>query len=299
MASFTLSELAEFEKPFKAPPATLPPPVQQALPIEPIIAAESPAAVDAVEVPEVDAAEPTPATPVDESTPPAEAPVKGSARERIEDLIAERNALKKYIEYRDSLPQAAPPAAPVAAPMATEAAPTLESCQFDTDKWTREMNSWTQKQIQSGVRAALTTEREQLGDEEAKGRFNERMAAFAAATPDVKIVLGNPALPQLAKDAAQLVVASDLGPQILYHLGRNPEKAARIARTSPIQQAAAIGRLEAELRAPVKPKALTKAPAPPTPTAGASAPPMDDMKLPLKEFMAREKQRLIERRQRH
>lgn len=294
MSTFTLAELTAQEQPFRetaAPPAVETPPVVPETP-----SADSPP----VEVPDGDVVADPDSTPDPaEDSAPAE-PAKGTARERIEDLVAERNALKKYIEYRDSLerPQAA---TPVETPTATEA-PTLESCQFDTDKWTKAMNAWTTKQIQDGVKQALTAEKQTATVADQKTKFEERMSAFEKATPDVKVVLGNPALPRLSNEAASLVVASDLGPQILYHLGKNPEKAARIARQSPIQQAAAIGRLEAELKTPPKTsKQLSNAPPPPTTTRGAGGAPMSttDPKMDLKDFMARERQALIDRRRRH
>lgn len=302
MGTFTLEDLNTYEKSFKpgAAPviaAETPPVVPETPPVE--LEPETPPAEGDVVV----AADSTPALAADEPAP--EAPPKGSARERIEELVAERNALKKYLEYRDSLEQQRPVAAPTAvtpAPTTAEAAPTLESCQFDTDKWTQAMNAWTQKQIQVGIKQALSTEKQTATVETQKAKFEERMETFAKATPDVKVVLGNPALPRLAPEAASLVVASDLGPQILYHLGKNPEKAARIARQSPIEQAAAVGRLEAELKVTKAPqKQLSNAPSPPTPTKGAGGASIStaDPKMGLKEFMAREKQALIDRRRRH
>jgi hypothetical protein len=296
MGTFTLEDLTAYEKSFK-PSVAAPvvaaetPPVVPETPVEP----ETPPAEGDVVV----AADSTPPV-ADEPAP--EAPPKGSARERIEELVAERNALKKYLEYRDSLEQRPPAPAPAVAAPATEAAPTLESCQFDTDKWTKEMNSWTQKQIQAGIKQALTTEKQTATVETQKAKFEERMESFGKSTPDLKVVLGNPSLPRLAPEAASLVVASDLGPQILYHLGKNPEKAARIARQSPIEQAAAVGRLEAELKVAPKPqKQLSNAPSPPTPTRGAGGAPIStaDPRMGLKEFMEREKQALIDRRRRH
>jgi hypothetical protein len=297
--TFSLEELAAYDKGFKAPAveAEPPPVVPEPPPVE--LVTDSPP-VETGDV--VVAADSTPALAADEPAP--DAPPKGSARERIEELVAERNALKKYLEYRDSLEQRPATVATSAPTVAatTDAAPTLESCQFDTDKWTQQMTAWSQKQIQAGVKQALNSERQTATVEIQKAKFEERMAAFEKVTPDLKVVLGNPALPRLAPEAAALVVASDLGPQILHHLGKNPEKAARIARQSPIEQAAAIGRLEVELKATKAPqKQLSNAPSPPTPTRGAGSAPISttDPKMSLAEFMKLEKQAMIDRRRRH
>lgn len=290
-SSFTLAELTASEQSFRA--------------VEPVppVAAEAPAdPVEPVVDPETPPAEGDVVDPAD-STPPAAdetaAPPKGGARERIEDLVAERNALKKYIEYRDSLEQRPPVAAApsVAAPVEASEPPTLESCQYDTDKWTKAMNAWTTKQIQAGVKQALSAEKQTATVETQKAQFEERMEAFAKGTPDLKVVLGNPALPRLDPEAAKLIVASELGPQIMYHLGKNPEKAARIARQSSAQQAAAIGRLEVELKVQPKPsKQISQAPVPPTPNRGAVSPQEGGS---IADFVARERKAMAERRRRH
>jgi hypothetical protein len=239
---------------------------------------------------------------------------KGRAQARIEDLVATNKALKQSLDYLQNqvlakLPQAAPAqpqteAAPAGAQpvAAVEAAPTLESCGYDTDKWTRAMHAWTDKRIEAGVTQAVQTVQQNQTEASRKAAFETRMAAFGATTPDLQVVLGNPALPRLSKDAAVLVVDSEVGPQILYHLGKNPEKAARIARQTPVQQAAAIGRLEAELSAkPLTQKkttqSITKAPPPPTATKGnGGAPITDPTKMPIKDFMAKEREKMAARR---
>lgn len=301
--TFSLKELNDYDAGFKqpAPVAPVAPVVEEPPPValDPETPVESPPAEDPVgDV--VDDADPTPAA-ADEPAPVA--PRKG-ASERIQELIDERNALKKFIDYRESTWNAPPktdppPAATPVAAKAAEGAPTLESCQFDTDKWTQAMNAWTQKQIQTGIRQALDQDKQTQTQAQSKEKFEERMQAAEKAIPDFKTVLGNPALPQLHPDAALLVVNSDVGPQILYHLGKNPEKAARIARKSPLEQAAAIGQIMGELKVPKPQKQLSSAPPPPSPNRGGSAPPLEDTKMPLKDFMAKEKAALAARRKRH
>jgi hypothetical protein len=239
---------------------------------------------------------------------------KGRAQARIEDLVASNKALKQSLEYLQNevlakLPQqqaAAQPAPAVtttpAAPAAEEAPPTLESCGFDTDKWTQAIHAWTKKQIAAGVTQAVQTVKQEQTTATRVQAFQTREAAFAATAPDYGVVIGNPALPRFAPEPAQLVLDSEVGPQILYHLGKNPEKAARIARMAPVQQAAAIGRLEAELVA--KPSTqkktttnITKAPPPPTATKGnGGAPTTDPTKMPVKDFIAQERERMAARR---
>jgi hypothetical protein len=230
------------------------------------------------------------------------------AQVRIEDLIASNRALKTSLEYLQTevltklQPQAQQPTAQTPAALAAEDAPTLESCGFDTDKWTKAVNAWTNKRIEQGISKAVQTVQQNQTEATRRAAFESRMAAVSAVTPDFQVILGNPALPQLHKDAASLVVDSELGPQILYHLGKNPEEAARIARKTPVQQAAAIGRLEAELSKPVvkssqkTPTNITKAPAPPTPTKGGGASHTDMTKAPIADFVAHERKLMAEKR---
>lgn len=289
MDSFTLEELTNYDKGFQTPAA-----VAAETPETPPVEPETGSPPE----PESDVVVNADSTPPVADEPAPEAPPKGSARERIEELVAERNALKKFIDYREAAwsqtgkVEAPPPVIPE-----VSTAPTLESCQFDTDKWTQAMNAWTTKQIQSGVKQALESERNTASVQDIRAKFEERMEAYAKTNPDVKVVLGNPALPHLDKDAAALVVKSELGPQIMHHLGKNPEKAARIARQSPIEQAAAVGRIEAELRIPTKPqKQISNAPEPPTPSKGAVAPQEGGS---IGDFVARERKAMADRRRRH
>ena len=70
---------------------------------------------------------------------------------------------------------------------------------------------------------------------------------------------------------AETIRASDIGPEIAYHLGSNPKEAERIARLSPYLQAKEIGRIEAKLADAPPVKKTSSAPAPIRPvTARAS-----------------------------
>lgn len=61
------------------------------------------------------------------------------------------------------------------------------------------------------------------------------------------------------------IMESDIGPDILYALGQDPKEAARIAKLSPLMQAAAIGKMEAKLASAPPVKRTSSAPAPISP----------------------------------
>jgi len=83
----------------------------------------------------------------------------------------------------------------------------------------------------------------------------------------------------LSADMAKLLVESEVGHDIAYHLASHPEEAARVYRQSPVEQARYFGRLEAkfsaeEPAAPAKAEQVPtlrapKAPVPVTPARGA------------------------------
>lgn len=81
---------------------------------------------------------------------------------------------------------------------------------------------------------------------------------------------------QLNPDLVSLIQESEQGEVILYHLGKNLTKAARLNDAGIIAAAKEIGNLEATLSVP-KTKQVTKAPPPVTPVKGGSSPPATNL----------------------
>lgn len=67
----------------------------------------------------------------------------------------------------------------------------------------------------------------------------------------------------------ELIMTSEAGPDVLYHLGQNRALAAQIAGLNAVEAARAIGRIEASLSRP-KPKTETNAPPPISPVRGSA-----------------------------
>ena len=80
----------------------------------------------------------------------------------------------------------------------------------------------------------------------------------------------NPAL-QISDVVALAIQASDIGPDVAYHLGKNPKEAARIAKMPPLLQAREIGKIEATLSAN---------PPQPTPKPSNAPPPITPISKP-------------------
>lgn len=86
-------------------------------------------------------------------------------------------------------------------------------------------------------------------------------------------------------DMARLIQTSEVGADVLYHLGQNKALSAEIAGMNPMDAARAIGRLEATIAAP-RPRTSTNAPAPISPVKGSGTAMKDPAKMNFAEFKA-------------
>lgn len=275
-----------------APPAAPAAPAEPAAPAAPA----EPAAPAAAAPPAEPAAPAAPATPDDES----------DAGRRIRGLLAENKALQEYsLHWRGlALERGGPPAAAPKEP-AVDAMPKLKD--FDsTEKWADAHSAWTAREIQRGVAAGvdttLRTRQESTDRESVADTYRARMDEFEKIEPGARMIVANPVMTRAinAQPAiAEVVMASERGPDLAVHLSKNPTELVRISRLPAAQAAAALGRIEAALpartaaaapkttpaaAAPTTPKG-SRAPEPPTPIGAGGTPTVDDMNLPLGDFL--------------
>lgn len=83
----------------------------------------------------------------------------------------------------------------------------------------------------------------------------------------------------------EIIATSDVGADVLYHLGQNRALAAQIARLNPVEAARAIGRLEASIQQP-KPRTETQAPTPISPVRGSASASLNPDKLSMEDYIA-------------
>lgn len=114
------------------------------------------------------------------------------------------------------------------------------------------------KTLNISRREQIENDRE-AAQELAHEAYQARVEAASSKYPDYAQVTGNPNL-AITPAMAETIMDSDYGPDIAYHLGKNPVEAARIAQLNPPSQARELGRIEAQVSAP-KPAPKT-APAP-------------------------------------
>jgi len=108
-------------------------------------------------------------------------------------------------------------------------------------------------------------------NQEVLSDFNERADAFKTKAKDFDDVVEDFVSKggKFSDAVRELVMDSDVGPQLTYHLAKNPILANKISSLAPLQAAKEIARIEDTLSKP--PTKATKAPAPvKTPSGGAS-----------------------------
>ena len=79
----------------------------------------------------------------------------------------------------------------------------------------------------------------------------------------------------ISDGVAQMIARSDMGADVAYHLGTNPDLARQLSAMHPIEAARELGRIEARLSLP-KPNTVSSAPDPVTPVRPRSSSGMKD-----------------------
>lgn len=252
----------------------------------------------------------TSGAPPQEGTPSAESPAgarPNRAQERIEELNDQRRAAVEYGEFwrqryeadiqrkAQEAPAAAAPAAPAADPE-----PKLEDFD-DTAAFTKAYTAWARKEaVREAKDAALAATREsQSNAEKAANRAREaerlktldegftlRSQEFAEKHPDYYTAISNPALTFFNGEVLEAIKGNEKGPDIAFHIAKDPKLVARLASKSVPQRLAELGRIEAELSRPAPPPKVTTAPTPPTPVGGGSGGEPDPSKMSTADWMA-------------
>lgn len=147
--------------------------------------------------------------------------------------------------------------------------PTLESCDFDGEKFETELTAWHDR------KRTVEQQAQQAKDAEAKARseWQKRLDAFNAGKTTLKVKDFEDAEASVQEqfNTVQQGVILEVGKNaalLVYALGKNPGKAKELAAiTSPLQLAAAVRELELQLK-------VTDRRAPPVPerTLRTSAP---------------------------
>lgn len=134
--------------------------------------------------------------------------------------------------------------------------------------------------------------RQAQGQAQVAKQWTEREETFQKATKDYAEVVGSYAdgeLGDLHQATRTAISESERGPELLYHLAKNPDVAARISELSPLRQVAELGKLEDKLTAPAK--RTTNAPDPIRPVGSRASGQKDLEKMSQAEYEAERKAR--------
>tara|TARA_R110000868_G_scaffold91469_2_gene253689 strand:- start:3386 stop:4129 length:744 start_codon:yes stop_codon:yes gene_type:complete len=229
-----------------------------------------------VSAPELEATAP----PVAEVQTPEDATPKTFTQDELDAVVSKRLAREQRKWEREQQRQAPPP---VTLPPADQFESTEAYAEALAEQKALALVEQRERQRQQDAVVEAYFDRE----EQALGKYD-----------DFKQVAYNPSLP-ITTEMAETIRASDIGPDVLYHLGTNPAEAARISKLSPLLQAKEIGKIEATLASAPPVKRTTSAPPPLSPvTPSSSGTPAYDTTDPrsistmsTSEWIAQERQR--------
>ena len=148
-------------------------------------------------------------------------------------------------------------------------------------------------------------QQQQQTEAQIQSAFIQRLNAEAALDPDIMTLANTFHLPgpnniPLTVSMQDAIRESDVGPKLLRHFANNKADTIRLANMSPATQLREIGRIEAAIINKPQPavKHVSAAPDPVKPLGGNGSVEIDEDSMPMSEYLARERQRNVERRKR-
>lgn len=218
--------------------------------------AEAEDVVDEQNEPEAEAAS-------DGNDPPAKPKPKGVGK-RIDELTRDKyDAIRERDYWREQAQRLAQPQQAPQAQAVPEGKPTLEAFGYDHEAYTEALTDWKVQEHLRTLQAHHQQVQQQQKVVETLTKFQERVASVDPEEWQWAVEANPPTSPAML----EVIAESEVGPQIGIYLAKHPDESAAIARMSPIAAARHLGRIEAQLSAPVAPpsvppKTVTKAPAP-------------------------------------
>ncbi|RLB60757.1 MAG: hypothetical protein DRH08_14940, partial [Deltaproteobacteria bacterium] len=219
--------------------------------------------------------------PVEEPTPPKP---KETVQQRINAITRKRRDAERDAEYWKNKALSSTPAETPAP--ANNGRPNPEDFEGDTVGYEDALINWSLDQRD----AARKTTQVQDANQALWNDFDARAEKLRAEYDDFDEVLESEVFSETMKEA---LLYSDDGPEVAYFLGRHENFAvAKKLRAMPPQaQLYELGKLSNEIKLSKATKTITEAPAPIIPVGDAGNPPVDDSKLSMEEYHAKEQER--------
>lgn len=217
---------------------------------------------------------------------------RNTERDENARLRAERDILLRQLRGVQGAPQ--PAGQPQSQPQDDDPQPQQDQY-TDYAQYLEDRSAWASRQEVKKTWAALQKEAVDTRQKQTAEAREAEVVTQARALADkgreefedFEEVAGDPTLPVTEAMTAALL-ASDIGHQVQYHLGSNPDEAVRISQLNPVQQVREMALLEASLLAPKAKlrKKTTNAPEPIKPVGGKSAPKsIDEDSMDIDQYM--------------
>ena len=212
----------------------------------------------------------------DHETEPQEAQRgKKSAQQRINEITKARHDAEREAAYWKGIAEGSRPQSqqsPVQQSVEPPAKPNLADF-TDYETYIEALTDWKTTQKVSEVvhqqRSATAQERQQAEALElAKGWASKQETVRKSITDYDEVMSGADTV--VAPYITDAILTSDRGPEVAYHLAKNPALAEKLNKLSPIAAAREIGRIEAALEKS-SPGTSRSAPPPPARTTRSSA----------------------------
>lgn len=203
-------------------------------------------------------------------SPETEKPKKNAFQERINELT--RRAKEAEQSARESAERAETYRQQLDGKATDLKRPTLESCDYDQDRYEAEMAEYISSLNQRSYQKARADEERQIADQRrqaanlaAQETFRARMEVFKDDHPDFEqVVNGSVALSQAGEAVQQAVLLADNGPALAYHLAKNPETIMELRMMPPGMAMMRLGQITERLAKSLSVK-TSNAPAPSAP----------------------------------
>lgn len=218
-------------------------------------------------------------------------------QKRIDEVTAEKWELKRERDQlREMLQrQMQPQPEPATQAVRTDGRPVLENF-TSYEEFTEALTDWKldQRDAAREQRQQAETAAQAVARQEAE--FSDRVRKAAVDKPDILRIVSDDTLP-VSPAMAEVIKASDIGPQILAALDADRESARRIYELPSHLAGIELGRLAASASAPAQPRRINQPPPPiNTPLAGGTAVTTDPARMSDAQFAAWRKAQIAQRR---
>lgn len=200
--------------------------------------------------------------------PPAiEPPEKSGVQKRMDELTKKRRDAERESDYWRGVAEGNRITPPVGGPEPEPEPKDLDPNDFDTDA---DYLKAVAKQTRDEIRAEAAREAKASKSAETQAVLTRQYGEARKKYEDFDDVALNPSI-TITGDMFEAAQGESLG-DVLYHLGKNPAEASRIAALPSMQQVKEIGKIETKLTA-ITPVKQSNAPNPPPIISGGGSPP--------------------------